>query len=105
MSKKLDEQKAKKWVKKFKEKKSDVISSAMVPRSVIEDILKQSNNGGIRIYNAYNENDSVDGKLGYTMIVLGTYSNGENQLTSENTSYSIYDDNDTCPPSCPSNDL
>jgi hypothetical protein len=104
MSKKIDEQKAKKWVKKFKDNKTGVINSAVIPRSVIEDLLRQSNCDGIRIYNAYNESDS-DGKKGYTMIALGTFENGENQLPNDDPSYSIWDDNPVCPPSCPSNDL
>jgi hypothetical protein len=104
MAKKIDEPKAEKWVKKFKDKKTGVITSANIPRSVIENLLQQSNCEGIRVYNAFNESDS-DGGKGYTMIVLGTYANGENQLPSDNSTYSIWDDNNVCPPNCPSNDL
>jgi hypothetical protein len=104
MSKKIDETKAKKWVKKFKDNKTGVVSSAVIPKSVIEDILKQPNCEGIRVYNAFNEIDA-DGKKGYTMIALGTDASGENQLPAMSTSYSIWDDNQTCPPNCPSNDL
>jgi len=104
MSKKIDEVKAKKSVKKFKDNRTGVVTSAMIPRSVLEDILRQPNCDGIRVYNAYNEDDKTE-KLGYPMITLGTDANGENQLPAMNTSYSIWDDHNVCPPNCPSNDL
>jgi hypothetical protein len=104
MSKKIDEKEAKKWVKKFKDKKTGVITSAMIPRSAVEDLLKQPNCGGIRVYNSYNEDD-VNFEKGFTMLVLGTDANGVNQLPSEDPAYSIWEDNLKCPPTCPPNDL
>jgi hypothetical protein len=104
MSKKIDEKKAKKWAKEFRSKRPDIISSTWIPKSVLDELLRQSNVGGIRVYNAFNENDT-DEKPGYTMIAVGTDATGKNLLPSENPDYSIYDDFNVCPPDCPPNDL
>jgi hypothetical protein len=107
MAKKLTKKQAKKLADKFKTK-GNASSSCMFTKEAVMNIMNQPNCQGLRIYNGYDD-DETNPQKKFTMFLVGTDANGTNLLPTGDEStteqYSIEDDANPCPPSCPPNDL
>lgn len=105
MDKKITKSKAKKWADRFS-REGKGAKSVMFSKAEVLAVLNQDGCEGLRIYNAYNEDNK---QTPYTMFLVGTKADGTNLLPNNEESisedYSIWDDGRICPPDCPPNDL
>ncbi len=81
----------------FRSQNPDAIKGHFIGKQILQDILGQFQNKGIRFYNGINSSGD------HTLIAVGVKGNEDDQLRSNQT---IADNSRPCPPTCgTANDL